>query len=67
MSWTKKPEMTPEKIAANQANGRLSSEPATSEGVGRMREAKMLHGFSSQPEGEARIAALTIGPERAKH
>jgi len=62
MSLTKKPEMTPEKIAANQANGRLSDGPATPEGLERIREARTIHGFYSQAEGEA-LRALGEDPE----
>ena len=43
MSLTKNPEMTPEKIAANQANGRLSNGPATPEGLERVRDANTKH------------------------
>jgi len=65
MSLTKKPEMTPEKIAANQANGRLSSGPATIEGLERMRDAKTVHGFYSQAEGET-LRALGEDPDGFK-
>ncbi|MGO9273786.1 MAG: hypothetical protein ACLQOO_26695 [Terriglobia bacterium] len=65
MSLTKKPEMTPEKIAANQANGHLSNGPATPEGMERMRDAKTLHGFYSQAEGEA-LRALGEDPDEFK-
>ena len=65
MSLTKKPEMTPEKIAANQANGRLSQGPATPEGLERMRDAKTVHGFYSQAEGEA-LRALGEDPDGFK-
>jgi|SRR5208282_4361294 len=53
MSLSKKPEMTPEKIAANQANRHFSHGPATPEGLERRRDAKTLHGFHSQAEGDA--------------
>jgi len=65
MSLTKKPEMTPEKIAANQANGRLSSGPATPEGLERMRDANTIHGYYSQAEGEA-LRALGEDPDGFK-
>jgi hypothetical protein len=52
MSLTRKPEMTPEKIAANQ-NAHLSRGPATPEGMERLRDANTRHGFYSQAEGEA--------------
>jgi hypothetical protein len=65
MSLTKKPEMTPEKIAANQANGRLSDGPATPEGMERIRDANTKHGFYSQAEGEA-LRALGEDPDEFK-
>ena len=65
MSLTKKPEMTAEKIAANQANGRLSHGPDTPEGLERVREANTVHGFYSQAEGEA-LRALGEDPDGFK-
>jgi hypothetical protein len=65
MSLVKPPEMTPAKIAANQANGRQSEGPATPEGMERMRDAKTVHGFYSQAEGEA-LRALGEDPEDFK-
>ena len=65
MSLTKKPEMTPEKISANQANAHLSHGPVTPEGMERMRDAKTLHGFYSQAEGEA-LRALGEDPDGFK-
>ena len=65
MSLTKKPEMTPEKIAANQANAHHSHGPATPEGVERMRDANTIHGFYSQAEGEA-LRALGEDPDDFK-
>jgi len=62
MSLTKKPEMTPEKIAANQANAHLSNGPTTPEGMERLREARTIHGFYSQAEGEA-LRALGEDPD----
>ncbi|MGO9270066.1 MAG: hypothetical protein ACLQOO_07410 [Terriglobia bacterium] len=62
MPLTKKPEMTPEKIAANQANAHLSNGPATPEGMERLREARTTHGFYSQAEGEA-LRALGEDPD----
>ena len=60
MSLVKKPEMTPKKLAANRANGRLSHGPATPEGLERMRGAKSIHGFYSRAEGEAVRAFLRV-------
>jgi len=65
MSLTKKPEMTPQKIAANQANARLSDGPATPQGMERLREANTIHGFYSQAEGEA-LRALGEDPDGFK-
>ena len=48
MSLVKPPEMTPAKIAANQANGRQSQGPATPEGVERIRAANTRHGYYSK-------------------
>jgi len=65
MSLTKKPEMTPEKIAANQANAHLSHGPATPEGMERLRDANTKHGFYSQAESEA-LRALGEDPDEFK-
>ena len=51
MSLVKSPELTPEKLAANQANGRQSQGPATPEGVERMRAANTRHGYYSKAPG----------------
>ncbi len=53
---------TPVKIAANQANGRLSFGPATAEGIERIREANTRHGFYSRCPGEA-LRVLGEDPE----
>lgn len=53
MSLVKKPELTPEKLAANQANGQLSHGPVTPEGLQRAREARVIHGFYSDNPREA--------------
>jgi hypothetical protein len=52
-SLVKSPEMTPEKLAANQANGRQSQGPATLEGAERCHDAAVRHGFYSKRSGEA--------------
>jgi hypothetical protein len=65
MSLTKKPEMTPEKIAANQANAHHSHGPVTPEGVERIRDANTKHGFYSQAEGEV-LRALGEDPDQFK-
>jgi hypothetical protein len=51
MSLVKSPELTPEKLAANQANGRQSQGPATAEGVERIRAASARHGYYSKAPG----------------
>jgi len=51
MSLVKSPELTPEKLAANQANARQSQGPATPEGVERIRAANTRHGFYSTAPG----------------
>ena len=56
MSLTKRPTMTPEKIAANQANAHLSNGPATPEGRERIRAAHLKHGFYSLAADEALLA-----------
>ncbi len=53
MSLIKKPEMTPERLAANQANGPRSRGPVTPEGLERARDAKIQHGFYAQAPDEA--------------
>ena len=52
-SLVKHPQMTPEKLAAIQANGRQSRGPATPEGVERCHDAAVRHGFYSKRSGEA--------------
>jgi hypothetical protein len=52
MSLTKKPTMTPEKIAANQAIAKRSQGPATPEGRERTREAGSRHGLYARPARE---------------
>jgi hypothetical protein len=51
MSLVKSPELTPEKLAANQANGRQSQGPATPKGVERIRAANTRHGYYSKAPG----------------
>ncbi len=53
MSLLKHPALTPQKLEANQANARLSKGPATTEGIERVHEAHLLHGFYSKDSGEA--------------
>ena len=53
---------TPAKIAANQANGRLSRGPATAEGKERIRDANTRHGFYSRAPGES-LRILGEDPE----
>ncbi len=48
MSLVKHPTLTPQKLEANQANARLSQGPATTEGIERIREAQLVHGFYSK-------------------
>ncbi|HEY6293745.1 MAG TPA: hypothetical protein VI455_19500 [Terriglobia bacterium] len=48
MSLVKSPDLTPEKLAANQANARQSQGPATPEGVERIRAANTRHGYYRQ-------------------
>lgn len=64
MSLVNKPVLTPEKIAANQANGRRSHGPATPEGRERIREANARHGFYAA--GEA-LRILGEDPEDFEH
>jgi hypothetical protein len=52
-SLVRSPEMTPEKMAANQANGRQSQGPATPEGAERCHDAAVRHGFYSKRTNEA--------------
>jgi len=53
MSLIKKPEMTPQRLAANQANGPRSHGPVTPEGLERARDARIQHGFYARDPGEA--------------
>ena len=62
MSLTKTPEITPEKLAANQANGRRSRGPVTPEGLERRRQAHIRHGFYSR-EGDEALRILGEDPE----
>ena len=48
MSLVKSPTLTPEKLAANQANGRQSQGPVTEEGRERIRAANTRHGYYRQ-------------------
>jgi hypothetical protein len=52
-SLVKSPEMTDEKLAANQANGRESHGPATPEGLERSADSRIRHGFCSKRGDEA--------------
>jgi hypothetical protein len=61
-SLVKSPEMTPEKLAANHANGRQSQGPATLEGAERCHDAAVRHGFYSKRSGEA-LRILGEDPE----
>ncbi len=61
-SLVKSPDLTPAKIAANQANARQSHGPATPEGVKRMRAANTRHGYYSQAPG-AEMRVLGEDPE----
>jgi len=53
MSLIKKPEMTPKRLAANQANAQRSHGPVTPEGLERAREARIQHGFYARDPDEA--------------
>jgi len=61
-SLVKSPSMTPEKLAANQANGHLSHGPATPEGLDRCHDSAVRHGFYSKRSGEA-LRALGEDPQ----
>jgi hypothetical protein len=63
MSLVKSPTLTPQKIAANQANGRQSQGPLTTEGLERMRGSKIQHGFYSPLQEEA---LRTLGEDPAE-
>jgi hypothetical protein len=60
---TKPPTITPEKLAANQANGQQSHGPATQEGIDRIRAANTRHGFYSKAPG-TEMRALGEDPEQ---
>jgi hypothetical protein len=62
VSLIKKPLITDEKLAANQANGRQSRGPATEEGIERIRAANTRHGYYSQAPG-AQMHVLGEDPE----
>jgi hypothetical protein len=62
MSLTKPPLITPEKLAANQANARQSHGPATWEGRERIRDSHVRHGAYAHAPGEA-LRALGEDPE----
>jgi hypothetical protein len=53
MSLVKHPVITPEKLAANQANARQSQGPTSPEGVQRIREAATKHGYYSKAPRDA--------------
>ncbi|HUI43481.1 MAG TPA: hypothetical protein VL523_16070 [Terriglobia bacterium] len=63
MSLVKKPDMTPEKLAANQVNAHLSGGPATEEGVERCRDARVRHGFYARPVRSEALRILGEDPE----
>jgi len=65
MSLIKKPEMTPQRLAANQANGPRSHGATTPEGLERIREANLRHGFYSKAPDEA-LEKLGEDPEELK-
>jgi hypothetical protein len=62
-SLVKSPVVTPEKLAANQANGKQSHGPATEAGIERIRAANTRHGFYSKAPG-AEMRALGEDPEQ---
>jgi hypothetical protein len=66
VSLTKPPEMTPEKLAAVQENGRRSRGPVTPEGLQRCREAKIRHGFYSR-EGDEALRILGEDPNEFRN
>jgi hypothetical protein len=62
MAIVKSPVVTPEKLAANQANGRQSRGPVSLEGLERCRESSVRHGFYAKRSGEA-LRALGEDPD----
>ena len=48
MPLVKHPTLTPQKLEADQANARQSRGPVTAEGIERLRDAHLLHGFYSK-------------------
>jgi len=62
MSLLKRLTLSPKKLEANQANARLSQGPATAEGIERIRDAHLQHGFYSKSAGEA-MRALGERPD----
>ena len=62
MSLIKRLLVTPEKLAANRSNGAQSHGPATPEGLERVREANLLHGYYSKSPHES-MRALGEKPE----
>ncbi len=62
MSLLKRLALTTRKLEANQANARMSQGPATAEGIERIREARLVHGFYSKGAGES-VRALGEKPE----
>ncbi|HEV2424720.1 MAG TPA: hypothetical protein VGZ29_07830 [Terriglobia bacterium] len=62
MSLLKRLTLTPRKLEANQANAQLSQGPATAEGIERIRDAQVVHGFYSKAPGEA-LRALGEKPD----
>ena len=63
MLMSKRPTMTRKRVAANQANGKLSKGPATPEGRERIRAANTRHGFYSRAEG---VALACLGEDAAE-
>ena len=63
MSLRKKQTMTPKKISANRANGKLTHGPATPEGRERIRAANTRHGLYSKAEA---VALACMGEDPAE-
>lgn len=62
MSLLKRLTLTPKKLEANQANAQLSQGPTTVEGIERIRNAQLVHGFYSKAPGET-LRALGEKPD----
>jgi hypothetical protein len=61
MSLTKKRTLTAKRLAANRANGKRSHGPATAQGLERVRDSKLQHGFYSK-DGDKALRALGEDP-----